>query len=225
MKEKILKALKTKYANMGFGANAFDGVAEYLSTTITEDDQIETGISGVENLLKVFQSEVDSRVNSAVERAKKEQQKNQGGQQQQQQQPNNQNQNQNSGAADGNQNDDTPAWAKALIESNKNLSDKIAALEGEKITKTRHQALSEKLKNAPELFKNRMLKDFNRMKFESDEDFNTYITEVEEEVKEAVQQSAEDDLSGFAKPAQGKGGKNQKEASKEEVDAVVNLIV
>lgn len=59
MKEKILSALKTKYSNLGFGDKAFSGVAEYLSTTITEEAQIETGISGVENLLKAFQGDID----------------------------------------------------------------------------------------------------------------------------------------------------------------------
>ena len=59
MKTKILTALKTKYANLGFGEKAFDGVAEYLSKTVTEETQIETAISGVESLLKAFQGEQD----------------------------------------------------------------------------------------------------------------------------------------------------------------------
>lgn len=59
MKEKILSALKTKYSNLGFGEKAFSGVADYLSTTITEEAQIETAISGVENLLKAFQGDID----------------------------------------------------------------------------------------------------------------------------------------------------------------------
>lgn len=59
MKGKILVALKTKYKTFGFGEKAFDGVADYLSKTITEESQIETAISGVEGLLKAFQGEVD----------------------------------------------------------------------------------------------------------------------------------------------------------------------
>lgn len=46
MKEKILVALKTKYKTFGFGDKAFDGVADYLSKTVTEESQIETAISG-----------------------------------------------------------------------------------------------------------------------------------------------------------------------------------
>ena len=59
MKIKILTALKTKYNNLGFGEKAFDGVAEYLSKTVTEESQIETTISGVESLLKAFQGDID----------------------------------------------------------------------------------------------------------------------------------------------------------------------
>ena len=60
MKGKILVALKTKYKTFGFGDKAFDGVADYLSKTVTEESQIETAISGVEGLLKAFQGDIDT---------------------------------------------------------------------------------------------------------------------------------------------------------------------
>jgi hypothetical protein len=59
MKIKILQALKTRYANLGFGEKAFDGVADYLSKTVTEESQIETATAGVEPLLKAFQGDID----------------------------------------------------------------------------------------------------------------------------------------------------------------------
>lgn len=60
MKEKILVALKTKYKTFGFGDKVFDGVADYLSKTVTEESAIETAIGGVENLLKAFQGDIDT---------------------------------------------------------------------------------------------------------------------------------------------------------------------
>lgn len=60
MKEKLLVALKTKYKTFGFGDKAFDGVADYLSKTVTEESAIETAISGVEGLLKAFQGDIDT---------------------------------------------------------------------------------------------------------------------------------------------------------------------
>lgn len=59
MKTKILVGLKTKYKTFGFSDKAFDGVADYLSKTVTEESQIETAVGGVEGLLKVFQGDVD----------------------------------------------------------------------------------------------------------------------------------------------------------------------
>jgi len=72
MKEKILAALKTKFQNLGFTEKAFGGVAEYLAATVTEEDKIETAISGVEPLLKSFQGDIDKRVNDAVAKTKAE---------------------------------------------------------------------------------------------------------------------------------------------------------
>lgn len=59
MKTKILSALKTKYANLGFNAKALDGIASVLEKTVTEEAQIESAVSGVEGLLKVFQADND----------------------------------------------------------------------------------------------------------------------------------------------------------------------
>jgi hypothetical protein len=60
MKNKIISALKTKYPNRGFSDKAFDGVAEFLSKTVTEETQIEDAVTGIDGLLKVFQGEADS---------------------------------------------------------------------------------------------------------------------------------------------------------------------
>ena len=59
MKQKLISALKTKYANRGFGDKAYDGVAEFLSKTVTEEAQIEDAVTGVDGLLKAFQGEAD----------------------------------------------------------------------------------------------------------------------------------------------------------------------
>ena len=111
MKEKILVALKTKYKTFGFGEKAFDGVADYLSKTVTDESQIETAIGGVEGLLKAFQGDIDTVRNAKsglqkeldelkkkIENADKDK--------------------------DKDKDKDVPAWAQALIDSNKILSEK-----------------------------------------------------------------------------------------------------
>lgn len=62
MVNKIKLALKTKFSTLGLGEKAFDGVAEILSKTVTEDAGIEAAVAGMEPMLKVFQIEADRRV-------------------------------------------------------------------------------------------------------------------------------------------------------------------
>lgn len=74
MKQKILTGLKNKYAHLGLSREALDGVASVLEKTVKSEDEIETAVSGVEGLLKVFQSEADrERTNyNALKAAKEE---------------------------------------------------------------------------------------------------------------------------------------------------------
>lgn len=73
MKGKIISALKTKYSNLGFSAKAIEGVAESLAATgLITDENLDTIIEGQKSVLSAMQAEIDSRVTSAVEKAKTE---------------------------------------------------------------------------------------------------------------------------------------------------------
>lgn len=131
MKEKILVALKTKYRNFGFGDKAFDGVADYLSKTVTEEGQIETAIGGVEGLLKAFQGDIDTVRNEKS------------GLQKQLDELKNKNEDANPPA---NQNlevekEEIPVWAQTLIESNKSLLAEVSTLKQEKLQATRREQI------------------------------------------------------------------------------------
>ncbi len=70
MKEKLFNALKTEYANLGFSDTAISGVAESLATTgSVTDENLDAIVKGQKSLLTSFQSEIDSRVTSAREKA------------------------------------------------------------------------------------------------------------------------------------------------------------
>lgn len=71
MKEKVLEKLKTEYDNLGFSEKAFDGVADYLSKTVTEDTDLDNAVGGVGGLLKVFQGETDRERSKRSELEKK----------------------------------------------------------------------------------------------------------------------------------------------------------
>ena len=71
MKEKVLETLKTEYSNLGFSDKAFDGVADYISQTVTNEEDINNTVSGVGGLLKVFQGDIDRERSRKSELEKK----------------------------------------------------------------------------------------------------------------------------------------------------------
>lgn len=192
MKEKILVALKTKYKTFGFGDKAFDGVADYLSKTVTEESQIETAISGVEGLLKAFQGEVDfvrnekSGLQKQIDELKNKYEVKPGEEKEEENK------------------DKVPEWAKALIDSNKSLTEKLSAYEEEKAQAQRNSQISEVAKKygIPDF----MLKDRNIPK---DADLDSYFKDVKQEMNnagfqgnkapETAEQQREKEMDAFAK--------------------------
>ena len=123
--------MKTKYANLGFSAKALDGVASVLEKTITEENQIEDAVNGVEGLLRVFQADNDrQRTEYATLKAqhdellKKSQQGNGGG-------PDN-----------GATNDDEPAWFAAY---KKEQEERFNAIKAESDTLKAEKAKADRM--------------------------------------------------------------------------------
>lgn len=162
MKGKILVALKTKYKTFGFGDKAFDGVADYLSKTVTEESQIETAISGVEGLLKAFQGDIDTVRNEKS------------GLQKQLDELKTKIENPNPKPEE--KKDDVPAWAQALIDSNKNLLTEVSTLKQEKLQATRQEQIMAKAKEygIPGYYA-------KRCAIKDDEDLDVYFKDLKQE--------------------------------------------
>lgn len=206
MKDAILKALKTAYKALGFDEKVFLGVAEALDATglITEEN-LESAIAGAKPALTSFQAELDRRVNAQkaeIEKAKKQAvnpEKEQGADPE-------------PTPTQGKDDDEATKLLKMIAEQQKSLGERLAAIEGGKIADTRKQQLQAKLNDAPEFLKNKILKDFARMKFDSDEEFSTYLEETEADIKDAVQAAANEGLGQTSKPIIA-GGTNEKDVS------------
>lgn len=132
MKTKILSALKTKYVNLGFSAKALDGVASVLEKTVTEENQIEDAVNGVEGLLRVFQADNDRvRTDYATlqkqyeELQKKQSQQGKGG-----------------GSGNNEPNNDEPAWFTAYKEEQE---ERFNALKSESDTLKAEKAKTERM--------------------------------------------------------------------------------
>ena len=164
MKGKILVALKTKYKTFGFGDKAFDGVADYLSKTVTEESQIETAISGVEGLLKAFQGDIDTVRNEKS------------GLQKQLDELKTKIENSNPNPNPEEKKDDVPVWAQALIDSNKSLLTEVSILKQEKLQATRQEQIMAKAKEygIPENYA-------KRCAIKDDEDLDVYFKDLKQE--------------------------------------------
>lgn len=93
--------------------------------------------------------------------------------------------------------DDIAAIVKAAVDAAvAPLNDKLNGYEAKTIAETRLQALNEKLNGCKdENFKAQTLKDFARMNFKDDADFNEYLTGKEADIATANQNKADADLS------------------------------
>jgi len=112
----------------------------------------------------------------------------------------------------------------SIAAATKPLLEKVNAFEKDGISKTRLQSLNDKLKDCKDdNFKALALKNFARMQFESDDEFTEYLTETENDVKVANQNSADSGLSAQGRPIVANTPPTAgKEATPAELDAVFN---
>jgi len=98
--------------------------------------------------------------------------------------------------------DDLTASIKAAVEAAmKPLKDELAQYREKDVSKTRLDALNEKLSTCKdEQFKAQALKAFKRMKFESEDEFNEYLTETEADITTANQSVIDNELRSNGAP-------------------------
>lgn len=98
--------------------------------------------------------------------------------------------------------DDTPTWAKALIEQNKTLQTDLAALKGEKIADSMKAKATEKLKDVPAAFWGK------RPMPETDELLDAFVTEVKTDYAGFTKEYTDQGLGKMKTPpaASGTGG-------------------
>lgn len=117
-------------------------------------------------------------------------------------------------------NNDIPAWAQAIIDANKALTEKVAAMSGEKLAETRKRQLNEKLGSLPA----ELRKGYERIQLETMEEdaFNSFLTEVGEEVQ-GIEKATQVKGAVFGKPTPQAAGKTTaNEATEKEVDDVLS---
>ena len=122
----IKEALSNKYKNLGFDDKAFEGVADFAQTYIKEEADLATFVTGAEPMLKGFQSSTDRL---RTEKAQLEREKNELTEKVKTLETTTETQTTS-------ETDETPAWAKVLIDANTKLQDEITLIKQGESTKS-----------------------------------------------------------------------------------------
>lgn len=214
-KQQVLLRLKPKVKAFGFNKKELMSVAAKIADNLTPTDdasdedvnaEIDTAIDAVLPYLQVSQS----FANRVIEENRKKNDDDETDDDDDDESSNSTNRQPGSNKKNPQnkgKNDDAPEWAKGLVQTVQILNDEIAALKGEKVTTTRREKLESLLKDAG-TFGTRTLKSFNKMKFENDEKFEEFYSEVEEDLKSYNQERADAGLSSLGNPP-GAGSKKQ----------------
>lgn len=224
MKQKILEALKAKFP--GVNANVLNRIADKLCKTVTTDEQVTTAVAGVtKEVIEIIESYGDSRATEAQQTAVQTYEQkyglkdgvkiDNGGGSQGGQQGGTQTVQTQQGAGG----EQVPAWAQALIDSNKTITERLNKMDGDRTTATRKQQLSSIIEKLPE----NLRKAYERTPVDglTDEQFNTLVGEITSEV-EGIVNDKQAKGAVFGRPSAQHGGSSSQgnELTKEQMDAI-----
>ncbi len=225
MRKVILEALKTKFE--GIDAKVLNRIAAKLAKTVKTEEEATTTVEEL-TLQQVIDSYSDSRVTEAQEKAIGSYEKKHGLKDGKRIKPDDADDADMDDLGEGDDDDDvvvnipkggkgngkgkgdeTQTLLRTLIKSNQAMMKEIASIKGEKIADTRKSRLADLLKDAPEKLKNRYEKDFSRMNFETDDDFEEWLEDITPDIED-ISSSIVAKEGVVGKPKS--GGKTQEEA-------------
>lgn len=217
MKSKILDALKAKFE--GVSDNILDRIAAKLAKTVTNIEDVETAVAGV-TFQQVLESYGDARATDAQKTAVANYERKHGLKD---------GQKVDGGApkaepiTETKQDETMPEWARVLVESNKQLTERIAAIDTERTASDRRGQLDTLLKDLPEELRT-PYRHIN-ISTMSDEEFGKLIDELPNEVA-AQQKHVAGKQAVFGRPRTAgqpaAGGKV--EASDAEIEALAKKL-
>lgn len=220
IKKAIRALLQSDFGGVQLSATRVEELAKRMDGKVESEDQVKEKLSAFNELFPfvdiVKEDDRQRSLNSELEKLKKgagksEKEKEEEG-----------------GAGDGEGKSGGSAAAgdnnNELLTLLKEMKNEISSIKGEKVVNDRRSLIQAKLKDAGEDYSAKVLRDFGRMSFATEEDFTSYLTDIETDFANHTQTTAESKLgkdSPFS--SVGKDGKI-KEATKEELDSVMSEI-
>ena len=194
MFEKIIELLTAKFT--GIRKDAIEMLARNLALQCDNDDDVTAAIGKltdekVNDFVKGYRSQVDKEVSASISANEKNlrkkydfiEKKIDGNEPKK---------------TEGNDANDISAIINAAIaKAIEPFQNEISNLKQENTSKSRLQQVNEKLNACKnDVYKNQMLKAYQKMAFADDEKFNEYLTELDSDIAEANQSFANDSLRG-----------------------------
>lgn len=194
MFEKIIELLTAKFT--GIRKDAIEMLARNLALQCDNDDDVTAAIGKltdekVNEFVKGYRSQVDKEVSASISANEKNlrkkydfiEKKIDGNEPKK---------------MEGNDTNDISAIINAAIaKAIEPFQNEISNLKQENTSKSRLQQVNEKLNACKnDVYKNQMLKAYQKMAFADDEKFNEYLTELDSDIAEANQSFANDSLRG-----------------------------
>lgn len=193
MFEKIIELLTAKFT--GIRKDAIEMLARNLALQCDNDDDV-TAVIGkltdekVNDFVKGYRSQVDKEVSASISANEKNLRKKYDFIEKKEGNEPKKN--------EGNDANDISAIINAAIaKAIEPFQNEISNLKQENANKSRLQQVNEKLNACKnDVYKNQMLKAYQKMAFADDEKFNEYLTELDSDIAEANQSFANDSLRG-----------------------------
>lgn len=196
MKDKILNLLKSKYT--GIHSSLLGLVADKLSVKVTKEEEIEGAISELDNMIipvseyaKLLQTEGDRRVSDAINKIKSNPQ-------QSQNQPSNQQQPQTTEPAKTGSNGKKSRFSE-LVTLIKQQNEQIEALKTSFVTRTLNEKVTSVLESK-KIAKSFYEPILNGKTFNSAEEIDTTVQQIEESYNVLKQELVNQGLSASPKP-------------------------
>lgn len=218
-----------KVKAFGFNNKELKGLAAKIAKDLkSEEDasdedvnaEIETAVEAVLPLLEFGQSYANRVINDNVNGS--EDDENDDNEYEETEEVSNMSKSKRSPKIKEKKSDKEPEWFKMYRE---NMEKKISDLMGERTADKRKIRLEKILKDTGK-FGERMLKNYDRMKFETDNDFEEFLSEVEDDLKSENQERANKGLEKLGAPATGGSDKKDKKPevlSEEEIKEIAKI--
>ena len=199
--EKILQALKTKYAHLGLEESILKAIATRLAAAVKDDTEIENAVKGVEEEVKLLQS-VSDKGRTSLSKAEEARKKLEKELEEARAKSNPNPQNPPTPSTEPKP-DEMPAWAKGLLEAVTNQGKAIQAFQEEKQQQTAKERFLNQLKTqgvSEPFYKHHLGRTFK-----DDTEMDAFVSELKADEQAFLQTQANTGLSSHSSNVLGGG--------------------